>query len=67
MKKLKPEVLIAKLAKASHEADEQAEALYDQFVAGDVTVENFITTYSKKKMLSHSRNLKSSAATQTLR
>ncbi|KAL3159778.1 hypothetical protein ABBQ38_010185 [Trebouxia sp. C0009 RCD-2024] len=65
--KLKPEVLIAKLAKAGREADDQAEALYDNFVAGDVTVENFVTTYSKKKIRAHSRNLKSSAATQTLR
>ena len=65
--KLKPEVLIAKLAKASREADDQAEALYDELVAGDLTVEGFITAYSKKKILAHSRNLKSSAATQTLR
>ena len=67
MAKLKPEVLIAKLAKAGREADDEAEAIYDNFVAGDVTVENFVTTYSKKKILAHSRNLKSSAAMQTLR
>lgn len=65
--KLKPEVLIAKLAKAGREADDEAEALYDKFIAGDVTVENFISTYSKKKIVAHARNLKSSAATQTLR
>ena len=65
--KLKPGVLIAKLAKASREADDEAEAIYDKLIAGDVTVESFISTYSKKKMLAHSRNLKSSAAAQTLR
>lgn len=65
--KLKPEVLIAKLAKAGREADDEAEALYDKLIAGDIPVENFISTYSKRKILAHSRNLKSSAATQTLR
>lgn len=65
--KLKPEVLIAKLAKASREADDQAEALYDEFLAGGLTVENFISAYSKKKTVAHARNLKSSAALQTIR
>lgn len=65
--KLKPEVLIAKLAKASREADDEAEALYDKLIDGDITVENFISTYSKKKILAHSRSLKSSAAAQTFR
>ena len=65
--KLKPEVLIAKLAKAAREADDEAEVLYDKLAAGEIPVESFITTYSKKKILAHSRSLKSSAATQTLR
>ena len=64
--KLKPEVLIAKLAKTSREADDQAEILYDEYIAGSLTVENFISAYSKKKTVAHARNLKSTAATQTL-
>lgn len=64
--KLKPEVLISKLAKASREADDEAEALYEDFVRGDLTVESFVGAYSKKKAVAHSRDLKSSAAMQTI-
>lgn len=64
--KLKPEVLIAKLAKASREADDQAEALYDEFMTGNTTVEVFVSAYSKAKAVAHARDLKSSAAMQTL-
>lgn len=65
--KLKPEVLIAKLAKAGREADDQAEVLYDEYIAGSLSVENFVTAYSKKKTIAHARNLKSTAAMQTIR
>ena len=65
--KLKPEVLIAKLAKASREADDQTEALYDEYIAGSTTIEQFIASYCKKKTVAHARNLKSTAALQTLR
>ncbi len=65
--KLKPDVLIAKLAKASREADDQAEALYDEYIAGSTTIEIFIASYCKKKTVAHARNLKSTAALQTLR
>lgn len=65
--KLKPDVLIAKLAKASREADDQAEALYDEYIAGSITIEQFTAAYCKKKTVAHARNLKSTAALQTLR
>ena len=65
--KLKPDVLIAKLAKASREADDQAEALYDEYIAGSTSIEHFIASYCKKKTVVHARNLKSTAALQTLR
>ncbi|DBA73104.1 TPA: hypothetical protein ACH3X2_010043 [Trebouxia sp. C0005] len=65
--KLKPDVLIAKLAKASREADDQAEALYDEYIAGSTTIEHFIASYCKQKTVAHARNLKSTAALQTLR
>ena len=65
--KLKPQILIDKLAKASREADDEAEALYEDFVCGDITVESFVGSYSKKKALAHNRDLKSSAAMQTIR
>jgi hypothetical protein len=65
--KLKPDVLIAKLAKASREADDQAEALYDEYIAGSTTIELFTASYCKKKTVAHARNLKSTAALQTLR
>ena len=59
-------MLIAKLAKASREADDQAEALYDEFMTGNTTVEVFVSAYSKAKAVAHARDLKSSAAMQTL-
>lgn len=65
--KLNLEVLMSKLAKAGNDADDAAEAKYDDFVAGTLPLEGFITAYSKQKNLAHCRNLKSTAAAQTLR
>lgn len=65
--KLDPDILMSKLAKAGHDADNEAEAQYNDFVAGTLPLEGFITAYSKKKALAHSRSLKSTAAAQTLR
>lgn len=65
--KLDPEVLMSKLAKAGHDADDEAEAQYNDFVAGTLPLDSFITAYSKKKSLAHCRILKSTAAAQTLR
>lgn len=65
--KLNPEVLMSKLAKAGQEAENEAESQYSDFVAGTLSLERFVAEYSKKKALAHSRNLKSTAAAQTLR
>ena len=65
--KLNPELLMGKLARAGQDAENDAEAQYNTFVEGTLPLDRFITDYSKKKALAHSRNLKSSAAAQTLR
>lgn len=65
--KLDPEVLMSKLAKAGRDADDEAETQYNEFVAGTLPLEAFVTAYSKKKIAAHCRHLKSTAAAQTLR
>ena len=64
---LNPEMLMGKLARAGQEAEDEAESQYSDFVAGTLPLEKFVAEYSKKNALAHSRNLKHTAAAQTLR
>ena len=62
--KIDSKSLIQALGRKASEADEEAEALYQKFMGGELTVEAFVPAYTQRKKLYHQRELKTQAAQQ---
>ena len=66
LRPLQPSVLIESLSKAAAKADQDSDALYEKFSAGECSVDAFVARYVKGRTLYHQRELKCQAAQQTL-
>ncbi len=66
LEKIAPAKLIASLAASAEALDEEADALYEKLVAGDVSVEAFQQQHLKLRQAYHVRDIKRQAAEQTL-
>lgn len=66
LEKIAPAKLIASLAASAEALDEEADALYEKLVAGDVSVEAFQQQHLKLRQAYHARDIKRQAAEQTL-